>query len=321
MLGAGVVKIKNNSQHKSVLIDEVSSFLSPYNSKGIYIDATVGGGGHAEKILESSCPSGRLIGIDIDPLMLRISAGRLQKFKQRCLLVESNYTELAQILEKHNIGEIDGAVFDLGVSTEHFKQAERGFSLTEDGPLDMRLSPRTKINAFHIVNEWPEKDLANILWKYGEEKQARRIARHIVRKRKETKIMTTGQLRDLIAGKIGGRRGKRVHPATKSFQALRIAVNDELDNIETVLPIVIDRLKPGGRICVISFHSLEDRLVKTCFKSLARGCICPPEVVECRCQNRPKIKLITGKPVRPKEEELAVNPRSRSARLRIAERI
>lgn len=253
--------------------------------------------------------------------MLKIAARRLQRFKHRCFLIESNYTELARILDKYNIDKIDGAVFDLGVSTEHFKQAARGFSLAEEGPLDMRLSPRMEITAAQIVNEYHEKDLAAILWKYGEEKQAGRITRYIAAGRKKKKIKTTQQLRDLVTDAIGRRKKGRVHPATRVFQALRIAVNNELYNIDIVLPIMVDRLGPGGRVCVISFHSLEDRLVKNCFRRLARGCICPPEVMVCRCGNKPKIKLITRKPVRPEAEELADNPRARSAKLRVAERV
>lgn len=292
-----------NFQHKSVLLDEIVGFLLP-KPNGVYIDATVGSGGHAEKILEDSAPSGRLIGIDIDPSMLDIGKKRLSRFGSRCSLIEGNYIELREILNKFGLNEVDGIIFDLGVSTEHFSDSHRGFSIAKDGPLDMRLSPKIGINAYEIINRWTPEDLIELLYKYGEERRAKRIVKYIVEERRKKKINTTGELARLVIKAVGGRRNK-THPATKAFQALRIAVNDELNNIKTVLPVAISMLKIGGRICVISFHSLEDRLVKNIFRDLAGS----------------RLKIITKKPIVPTREEIIVNPRARSAKLRAAERI
>lgn len=296
-------KLNSNFQHKSVLLDEIAGFLSP-KPLGIYVDATVGSGGHAERILEESAPSGRLIGIDVDPLMLDIAKKRLGRFGERCSLIEGNYIELQEILNKLGINEIDGIIFDLGVSTEHFLDSHRGFSIAKDGPLDMRLSPRIIITAGEIINRWAPNELIEILYKYGEERWAKRIVKYIVEERRRKKIDTTGELAEIIIRAVGGRRGK-IHPATKTFQALRIAVNDELNNIETVMPIAVNTLKIGGRICVISFHSLEDRIIKNIFRSLAGS----------------GLRIITKKPVVPKREEIIANPRARSAKLRVAEKM
>lgn len=282
-------------QHIPVLLNEAVGFLMP-RSGGIYVDATVGGGGHAERILELSSPDGMLVGIDIDPAMLEIAKRRLARFGERCVLVEGNYTELNK--------KADGIIFDLGVSTEHFKNSNRGFSFTNNGPLDMRFSPGIKLTAEEIINRWRPEDLIRMLYNYGGEGKARRIVRFIVEERRKKRIRTTGELAELIIRALGGRRGK-IHPATKTFQALRIAVNNELTNIETALPWAIDLLRPGGRLCVISYHSLEDRLVKNIFRDL-RGS---------------KIKIITKKPIIPAREEVINNPRARSAKLRVAEKL
>lgn len=284
-------------QHIPVLLDEAVGILQP-RDKGIYIDATVGGGGHAERLLELSSPGGRLIGIDLDPTMLDIARERLKRFGERCVLIEAGYTEIKGIIDER----IDGIIFDLGVSTEHFRDGTRGFSILNEGPLDMRFSPGSRLTAEEIVNSWKERDLIKILYNYGEERQARRITRLIAEERRKRRIKTTGELSELITRAIGRKRG-RIHPATKTFQALRIAVNNELNNLETALPEAVDLLKSGGRVCVISYHSLEDRLVKNIFRSL---------------QN---IKIVTKKPVVPAREEVIRNPRARSAKLRVAERI
>lgn len=286
-------------QHIPVLLDEAVGFLMP-RSGGIYVDATVGSGGHAERILELSGPDWRLIGIDIDPVMLEIAKKRLGRFGERCALVENTYTELKEVIED----KVDGILFDLGVSTGHFKWGDRGFSIIDSGPLDMRFSPRIVLTAEEIINRWRPEELVRILYNYGEERRARRIVKFVVEARKKKRISTTGELAELIAKAMGGRRGK-IHPATRTFQALRITVNSELTNIETVLPVAIDFLKPGGRLCVISYHSLEDRLVKNIFRDLRDS----------------KIKIITKKPVVPAREEVIKNPRARSAKLRVAERI
>lgn len=286
-------------QHIPVLLDEVIGFLLP-RSGGVYVDATVGGGGYAEKILELSGPDGRLAGIDLDPAMLEIAKVRLGRFGERCDLVEGNYTELEKIVDN----KVDGIIFDLGVSTEHFKDSHRGFSFVNNGPLDMRFGPRIKLTAEEIVNRWRPEDLTRVLYNYGEERRARRIVSFIVEARKKKRISTTGELAELIIKAIGGRKGK-IHPATRTFQALRIAVNNELINIGVALPVAIDLLKPQGRLCVISYHSLEDRLVKNIFRDLQNS----------------KIKIITKKPVTAAREEVINNPRARSAKLRVAERI
>lgn len=312
--------------HKPVLLQEVIEHLFP-KSPNLYIDATVGAGGHAEKILEESGPEGKLVGIDIDPYMLNIARDRLKKFGNRCLLFENNFVNLYKICpDIIGANIIEGIIFDLGVASEHFDIPERGFSIKREGPLDMRLNPHSEISAEHIVNEWGPEDLINILFQYGEERQAKRITREIIAERKRKRITTTAQLAGIIERAVSYKkkskvRGYRIHPATKTFQALRIVVNSELKNIEEVLPVAVDLLKTGGRLCVISFHSLEDRLVKNTFRSLARRCICPPEVPKCVCENKPKIKIITKKPVIPGKEEMTENPRARSAKLRVVEKI
>lgn len=290
--------------HKPVLLDEIIGFILP-KSDGIYLDATVGSGGHAERILEDASPSGRLIGIDIDPLMLEIARKRLSRFGERCLLVEANYTQLKEILHMNLINKVDGIIFDIGVSTEHFKDPRRGFSFARNGPLDMRFSPNIRIKAEEIINRWKPLDLINILYKYGEERRAKSIVKYIIEERKRKRISTTGELAELVVRAIGAKKTGRIHPATKTFQALRIAVNDELNNLGTTLPVAIDMLKHGGRICVISFHSLEDRVVKQTFRFLSGS----------------KIQLITKKPIIPTRKEIVNNPRARSAKLRVAERI
>lgn len=312
--------------HKPVMLEEVIRYISP-KSPGVYVDATVGSGGHAEKILKESSPKGKLIGIDIDPYMLSVAGRRLKKFGKRCILIENNFLNLGELLSRLNITEADGIIFDLGVATEHFMLPERGFSFQREGPLDMRLSPGGKLTALHIVNEWEPEELAGILRQYGQERRARRIVKSIITERKRKRITTTSQLAKIIERATFPYRkkskvpGYRIHPATKTFQALRIAVNNELKNIEEALPVAVDFLKTGGRLCVISFHSLEDRLVKDTFRSLAKTCICPPEVPMCICGRKPKIKVVTKKPVVPKEGEIDENPRARSAKLRVVEKI
>lgn len=312
--------MESGFDHKSVLLNEVVSFILPRDNC-TYVDATVGSGGHAEKILEKSGPRGRLIGLDFDPSVLEIAKGKLEKFNDRCSLVESNYTEVVKVVKSLGVDKIDGIIFDLGVNLEHFVNPERGFSFMKDGPLDMRLSPKIKVTAADIINKWEEKDLIDILFKFGEERYARKIIGFVVEARRRKKISTTAELSEIIISALGKGKIGRIHPATKTFQALRIAVNNELFNLEYVLPQAIDILNPGGRICVISFHSLEDKIVKSMFRSLAQGCLCPPEVNVCMCGNKPKIKLITKKPIVPGEEEIFVNPRSRSAKLRVAEKL
>ena len=301
--------------HHPVLYESVLEGLA-IRPNGCYIDATVGAGGHAWGILVASGPKGRLLGIDADPQALALASERLAAFEDRVTLVQGNFSLLSSIAPAQGFAEVDGILFDLGLSSVQLAVPERGFSFQHDGPLDMRFDPSNPITAAHLVNELEERELADILRRYGQERQARRIARAIVSARP---LRSTAQLAALIEGVVG-RRG-RIHPATRTFQALRIAVNDELTALSEALPQALDLLVAGGRLAVISFHSLEDRIVKRFFEREARDCICPPETPVCVCGHRARLNIITRHPIRPSEEEVAANPRSRSARLRIAERV
>lgn len=301
--------------HHPVLYESVLEGLA-IRPNGCYIDATVGAGGHAWGILVASGPKGRLLGIDADPQALALASERLAAFEDRVTLVQGNFSQLSSIAPAQGFAEVDGILFDLGLSSVQLAVPERGFSFQHDGPLDMRFDPSNPITAAHLVNELEERELADILRRYGQERQARRIARAIVSARP---LRSTAQLAALIEGVVG-RRG-RIHPATRTFQALRIAVNDELTALSEALPQALDLLVAGGRLAVISFHSLEDRIVKRFFEREARDCICPPETPVCVCGHRARLNIITRHPIRPSEEEVAANPRSRSARLRIAERV
>ncbi|MER3400269.1 MAG: 16S rRNA (cytosine(1402)-N(4))-methyltransferase [Thermoflexus sp.] len=302
--------------HIPVLLREVLDGLK-VQPGGRYIDATVGGGGHAAAILERSAPDGRLLGIDRDPEVLERARERLRPFGERVVLAQGSYAELRRLAVRYDFLEVDGILFDLGLSSWQLSDPHRGFSFQIEGPLDMRYDPGQGIPASEIVNRWPEKELAALIRRYGEERYARRIARAIVRHRP---IRTTTELAALIARTVGWGRDD-LHPATRTFLALRIAVNDELSALEQALPQAVSLLKPGGRLAVIAFHSLEDRIVKTFFQREARDCLCPPQVPVCTCGHRATLRLITRKPIRPSEEEVRVNPRARSARLRIAERL
>ena len=301
--------------HIPVLYQEVLAGLQPRRG-GRYIDCTVGGGGHARGILELSSPNGRLLGIDVDPLAIEIAAERLQGYAPRFALVNANFANLREIAQRHDFHPANGILFDLGVSSFQLEQGERGFSFQREGSLDMRFNPGGERRAADLVNGLPEEQLAEILLRYGEERRARRIARAIVANRPLT---TTRELAEVVQRAVS-RRG-RIHPATKTFQALRIAVNDELENLAKALPQAVEILAPGGRLAVISFHSLEDRIVKRFFRDEARGCICPPGTPVCLCGRKPTLEIVTKKPIRPSAEEVEANPRSRSARLRVASRI
>lgn len=301
--------------HHPVLYESVLEGLA-IHPNGCYIDATVGAGGHAWGILTASGPEGRLLGIDADPQALALAGERLTAFGDRVTLVHGNFSRLSSIALAQGFTEVNGILFDLGLSSVQLAAPERGFSFQHDGPLDMRFDPSSPITAAHLVNELEERELADILRRYGQERQARRIARAIVSARP---LRSTTQLAALIEGVVG-RRG-RLHPATRTFQALRIAVNDELAALSAALPQALDLLTAGGRLAVISFHSLEDRIVKRFFEREARDCICPPDTLVCVCGHRACLKIITRHPIRPSEEEVAANPRSRSARLRIAVRV
>lgn len=305
-----------NTPHLPVLYHEIIHALSPH-SPGCYVDATVGAGGHAWGILNASDPGGLLLGLDLDPQALEIASQRLSAFESRVTLRQASYTTLTHQLADLGWKSVDGIVIDLGVSSMQIDTPERGFSFLADGPLDMRFSPEQPTSAADLVNTLPENDLADLIYRYGEEKLSRRIARAIAQARP---LHTTVELANLILQATGGRRG-RIHPATRTFQALRIAVNQELQAVEDFLPQAIQSLAPGGRLAVISFHSLEDRIVKQYFRQESRDCICPPDQLVCTCGHKASVQDLTRHPIEATPEEANTNPRSRSAKLRIVEKL
>jgi 16S rRNA (cytosine1402-N4)-methyltransferase len=302
--------------HLSVLYQEIITAIKPVRG-GKYVDSTVGAGGHAWGILDASSPDGQLLGLDIDPDALAIAMQRLSSFQDRVHLVHSSYTSLSRELLALRWDFVDGIVIDLGVSSMQIDMPHRGFSFLKEGPLDMRFDPSQPVSASEIVNTFPESEIADILFKYGEERRSRQIARAIVQARP---IKTTLELAHVIQRAAGKSSGK-IHPATRSFQALRIAVNQELQALEDFLPQAIEALTPGGRLAVISFHSLEDRIVKHTFRRESQDCICPPEQPACTCGHKAVIREINRHPIEAGEEEIKVNPRARSARLRIIEKL
>jgi 16S rRNA (cytosine1402-N4)-methyltransferase len=301
--------------HIPVLYQEVLRGLQ-IKPGGRYIDGTLGGGGHAMGILEESSPAGRLLGIDSDPAAIATTAERLAEYGPRVTLVHASFAQLAEIASQYGFCPADGILLDLGLSSLQLASGERGFSFQIDGPLDMRFNPRQGRPASELVNGLSVSELADIFRRYGEERRAQRIAKAIVAARP---VRTTHQLAEVVV-KAVGRRG-RIHPATRVFQALRIAVNDELLALSQVLPQGGGLLVPRGRLIVISYHSLEDRLVKQFYRQESQDCICPPEVPVCCCQHRATLEIVTRKPIIPSEQELEDNPRCRSARLRIAARL
>jgi len=288
---------------------------------GVYVDATVGLGGHAEGILRRIEPGGLLIGIDRDRESLERAETRLQSYADSVRLVHDNYKNLALILNNLKVQPPDGILVDLGVSSYQLLSPERGFSLHSDVMLDMRMDRSRRGTAADIVNNTPEGELADLIYRYGEEKLSRRIAAAIVRERARAPITRCAQLADIVSRTIRGRGRQTIHPATRTFQALRIAVNEELEGLDAFLEEAAEFLKPGGRLVTIAFHSLEDRIVKTTFRKLAGQCVCdhPPEL--CQCPRRAVARLVHARPVTPKREELAANPRARSARLRVLEKL
>lgn len=308
-------------RHIPVMPTEVLDYLVP-KPGGIYLDGTVGGGGHAGLVLEASAPDGLLIGLDRDAEALAAARKRLAPFGSRARLFHRNFADLEALLAEIGIDGIDGFLLDLGVSSRQLDAGERGFSFQQDAPLDMRMDATSGETAAELLNRLPEEELTRIIREYGEERWAKRIAAFIVRARGEAAIETTWQLADLIKGAIPrGAWEERIHPATRTFQALRIAVNDELGSLERGLDAALRLLNRGGRGVVISFHSLEDRIVKNTFRGLARGCRCPKDFPRCVCGNTPQVKILTGKPVMAGEAELKDNPRARSAKLRAVEKL
>ena len=307
-------------RHLSVLPEEVVRFLDP-RPGGVYLDGTLGGGGHAALILEKSSPDSVLVGVDRDAEALAAAGSRLAHYGARFIPVQGNFSGLTGHLDRLGIDHLDGFILDLGVSSHQLDTARRGFSFQHDAPLDMRMDTGSGESAAELVNSLPEQELERIIREYGEERWARRIASFIVAARSQAAIETTLQLVDIVKGAIPRAKWEeRIHPATRTFQALRIAVNDELGSLEQGLRAALDRLKSGGRGVVISFHSLEDRIVKQVFREYAAGCICPRRLPVCQCGQQPKVKILTGRPVMAGEDETSGNPRARSAKLRAAEK-
>lgn len=307
---------ENQGDHWPVLLQETIEGLALQPGKD-FIDGTLGGGGHAEAILKGSAPDGRLLGLDADPEAIARCRERLAPYHRRVTLVHANFADLEEVARGHGFSSVDGVLLDLGLSSPQLAAPERGFSFQLDGPLDMRFDPQQGPTAAELVNDLAEAELADLLWRYGEEHRSRRIAREIVRRRP---LHSTAELAAAVSAAVG-RRG-RLHPATRCFMALRIAVNDELAALEAALPQAVRLLTPGqGRLAVLSYHSLEDRLTKQWLRREARDCICPPDAPACRCEHKASLRLLTRKPIRPTPEEMGANPRSRSARLRLAERL
>lgn len=305
--------------HRPVLVKETLALLAPREG-GVFVDATLGGGGHAEEVLRKIGPSGVLIGIDRDPEALEYAGKRLLATDGRVLLFEGNFADLTSILQRAEVSKVDGVLFDFGVSS-HQLDSPRGFSFQRDEPLDMRMG-RGGLSAADIVNEYPEADLARVIKDYGEERYARRIAKAITRRRQEKKISTTVELADLVVSAIpGGGRWQGIHPATRTFQGIRIEANDELSAIKEAIPAAVDALKNNGIAAAISFHSLEDRLVKTIFRKLSGVCDCDPRLPGCVCGARKRVEILTRRPVSASDEEIADNPRSRSAKLRAVRKL
>ena len=306
--------------HQSVLLRPAVEALA-IRPDGIYLDGTLGGAGHSFEIA-ARLTTGRLIGLDRDEVALAAARQRLQPYIDRVTLVHSNFAQLAQVLDRLEIPAVDGMLFDLGVSSPQLDDAERGFSYMHDAPLDMRMDRSGGLTAYEVVNTWPEAELKRILYTYGEERYAPRIAAAIGKRRAEKPIETTLELAEIIRGAMPPQAlREKQHPAKRSFQAIRIAVNDELAAVEQMLSAAVDRLNPGGRLAVITFHSLEDRIVKSAFQAAAQGCTCPKEFPVCVCGKTPKVRILTRHPIVAGEAELAENPRARSAKLRVAERI
>lgn len=308
-------------KHTSVLYDSCMEHLN-IDPKGIYVDGTLGGGGHASGICERLESDGLLIGIDRDRDALTAAEERLKDYRCRKLFVQSNYAEIKDVLNQLGVKEINGALLDLGVSSFQLDNEERGFSYMKDAPLDMRMSQGDSFSAKQVVNTYSEKELTDIIRKYGEEKWASRISKFIVQKRKNQPLETTGQLVEIIKAAVpAAARRNGPHPAKRTFQAIRIEVNDELGQLKEAVEQFCDVLADGGRLCIITFHSLEDRIVKNIFNKRANPCTCPKEFPVCVCGKTADIRKITGKPILPTAEELEENPRARSAKLRVAEKM
>ncbi len=306
--------------HKPVLLEECLDGLN-IRPGGVYLDGTLGRAGHSLEIVKRLA-AGRLIAIDRDKAALDAAPARFGEYLDRVTLVQGSFGGLAGILASLNVGGVDGMLFDLGVSSPQLDDGSRGFSYLQDAPLDMRMDQSAPLTARDVVNGWSQEELKRVLWQYGEERYAGPIAAAIARERENAPIETTGQLAELIRSAMPAKACReKQHPAKRSFQAIRIAVNDELGELERLLECALEALNPGGRLAIISFHSLEDRLVKTAYARWARGCTCPPDFPVCVCGKTPRVKLVGRRPITAGEEELKENPRARSAKLRLAERL
>ncbi len=310
-------------EHKPIMLEECIEFLN-IRSNGVYVDGTLGGAGHSSEILKRLGPKGLLIGIDQDENAVKAAQKRLSSIdtKARFMIKHTNFENIREAIEEEKLTFVDGVLLDLGVSSHQLDEGERGFSYQHDAPLDMRMNRNDDFDARTLVNTWSREKLTRIIRDYGEENWASRIAEFIVKSRETHSINTTGELVDIIKAAIpAAARREGPHPAKRTFQAIRIAVNRELEVLENLLEDVADILSPGGRLAIITFHSLEDRIVKRAFQQLSRGCICPKDLPQCVCGIKPKLKIITRKPVQPSGNELDQNPRARSAKLRIAEKL
>ena len=306
--------------HVSVLLQECIDGLN-IKPDGVYVDGTLGGAGHSSKIAEK-LTTGRLIGIDRDPVALAAAGKRLEAYADRVTLVHANFCQMAQVLQQLGISGVDGILLDLGVSSPQLDDAERGFSYMADAPLDMRMNSGDSLSAHTVVNTWPQEELKRILYTYGEERYAPQIAAAICRRREQQSIETTLELVDVIRSAMpSAALREKQHPAKRSFQAIRIAVNDELGAVEQIMADGPKLLNPGGRLAIITFHSLEDRIVKIGMNEAAKGCTCPPNFPVCVCGKKPLVKVISRKPIVASDEELEENPRSRSAKLRVCEKL
>jgi 16S rRNA (cytosine1402-N4)-methyltransferase len=306
--------------HVSVLLEESVAALVQ-SSQGTYVDCTLGGSGHAQRIVSQLESAGCLIGIDQDPIAIQTAHDRLAAAVCQINIVQNNFQNLGNILDELHIEAVDGILFDLGVSSHQLDIAERGFSYMQNAALDMRMNPTAGFSAYDVVNTYSEDRLAQTIIDYGEERWARRIAKFIVEARKTNAIQTTGELVEIIKKAIpAAARRDGPHPAKRTFQAIRIEVNNELGILREAFTTAVDRLKPGGRLCIITFHSLEDRIAKQALQNMAKGCICPPKLPICVCNHKPQVKIL-GKPRTPSSTELESNPRARSAKLRVAEKV
>ena len=306
--------------HISVLLQECLDGLN-IKPNGIYVDGTLGGAGHSRCIAQR-LTTGRLIGIDRDPIALKAAGQRLEPYKDRVTLVHANFCQMKEVLRDLNIPGVDGILLDLGVSSPQLDDGQRGFSYMTDAPLDMRMNNGDSLDAYAVVNTWSQEELKRILYTYGEERYAPQIASAICRAREERPVSTTLELVDIIRSAMPPMAlREKQHPAKRSFQAIRIAVNDELGAVEKIMQEAVELLNPGGRLAIITFHSLEDRIVKIGMNEWAKGCTCPPSFPVCVCGKKPLVKLVNRKPITASEEELEANPRSRSAKLRVCEKI